>query len=358
MNNKLSNTQLNMYSECPTKYKYHYVERLRPNETGGALIFGSAIDKATEAMILGKPDYIETFLKVFKQQEINGVLTDLDNTDKVNFANSDFDVDLIYESDKINIPQVWAIVYKKEEVGYDGLSIQEKIIFNRACWTCLKNKGLLMLDMCSKEILPNIEEVLGTQVKIDLTNESGDSVTGFADFVGRYKGYKDPIIFDFKTSSKDYDPDAVLTSQQLALYKHALSDKYSNTKKAGFIVLLKKPLKDKKKVCKECGFDGTGKNFKTCNNTTETGDRCNGEWKETVSLKMLHQVIINDIPDQTENIVLENFDMINQSIKHGIFHRNFGNCKKQYGKMFIKCPYFSKCYHNSDEGLSKIENKT
>lgn len=354
MTNKLSNTQLNMFSECPTKYKFHYIERLRPLETGGALIFGTAIDKATEAMVLGQTDYMDVFLKTFQFQDVSGIPTDLSNTDMVMFSNSDFDPDLVYPEDKINVKQVWAIKFKKDEIGYAGLSQDEKLIFNRAAWTCLKNKGILMLEMCNKKILPNITKVLGTQVEINLTNDKGDSITGFADMVATWQDDPTPIIFDFKTSSKEYELDSVLTSQQLSLYKHSLSSQFENTNKAGYIVLLKNPEKNKTKICKKCGFDGSGARFETCNNEVD-GTRCKGEWTETVKLKMNYQIIIDEIPEQTEAIVLENFDMINQSIKNGIFHRNFSSCKKQYGRTVIKCPYFDKCFFRSDKGLSKIE---
>ena len=85
----------------------------------------------------------------------------------------------------------------------------------------------------------NVEEVLGTQVPINLENEKGDSIVGFADFVVKWKGYDKPIVFDLKTSSIDYAENAVKVSPQLALYVHDLKDKF-HTRTAGFLVLKKR----------------------------------------------------------------------------------------------------------------------
>ncbi len=97
-----------------------------------------------------------------------------------------------------------------------------------------------MLEEFKNNILPNITEVLATQVKVELTNEDGDSIIGFADAVVKWKDYPHPIIVDIKTSSIDYEHDSVLTSPQLTLYVHDLSAKFDNTRSAGYIVLHKK----------------------------------------------------------------------------------------------------------------------
>ncbi len=172
--------------------------------------------------------------------------------------------------------------------------------------------------------------------------------------VAKWKGLSKPIVFDWKTASKEYDQDAVLFSPQLTTYVHSLSDQYENTRQAGFLVLNKRLNKKKIKTCKKCAFDGTGMRHATCSNETE-GIRCHGEWSEKLIFSANTQVLINDIPEQTENIVLENYENINKMIKNGIFSRNFTSCKKQYGTMTVVCPYWDLCYHGKKTGLIEIE---
>jgi glutathionyl-hydroquinone reductase len=63
--------------------------------------------------------------------------------------------------------------------------------------------------------------------------------------------------------------------------------------------------------------------------------------------------VIDLIPEKTEQIVLENFDYINASIKNGVYHRNFSSCVKPYGK----CTFYNLCYKDSMDGLVKLEEK-
>jgi glutathionyl-hydroquinone reductase len=58
------------------------------------------------------------------------------------------------------------------------------------------------------------------------------------------------------------------------------------------------------------------------------GVRCNGEWNSKLDPRIHVQVVIDLIPEKTEQIVLENFDYINASIKNGVYHRNFSSCVK------------------------------
>jgi len=195
-----------------------------------------------------------------------------------------------------------------------------------------------MIETVRKEILPNIIEVLGTQEYTSLVNEDGDEVVAYADLVCRYKGYDEPIVLDWKTSSREYEESAVLTSPQLTLYVHSLFEKYK-TRKAGFIVINKRLIKNKTKYCEKCSKDGTGQRHKTCDNVINE-ERCNGKWIEKINPKAFIQVIIDTIPVQTENIVLQNYDDINAAIKTGIYTRNLQSCIRPFGK----CQFFDICY--------------
>ena len=108
-------------------------------------------------------------------------------------------------------------------------------------------------------------------------------------------------------------------------------------------------IKNRKKICSKCKYDGSGKSHKTCPN--ELGDkRCNSAWDETLDPQVFVQVIISAIPDRTTEIVLENFDEINKAIKAEIFPRNLAVCGDLFGR---PCPYKGYCFKNDMEGLTK-----
>lgn len=369
MKNKLSHSSANIFQDCPKKWEYHYVKHLRSKTTTGALLFGSAIDAALNALMKndGK-DPIKTFDYIWRFQEINGVKTYLPTATQVVYANSDWDEELLLQEDWDKVDELLLELYQtvginskeeitkvyteKEYAGFDGLPEDRKKLLNLSNWLCLYRKGLIMIEAVKRDVLPNIEEVLGVQEYVSLDNDNGDSVIGYADLVARWKGIKTPVILDFKTSSREYDKDSVLTSPQLTLYVHSLSEKFENTRQAGFIVLNKHIHKNKTKVCSECGKDGTGQRHKTCDAQID-GKRCNGEWTITLDPSVFVQILINEIPEQTENIVLENFDHINMSIKNGIFHRNLSSCIKPWGK----CSFYNLCYHNKKDDLIVLEKK-
>lgn len=352
---------------CPKKYDYHYNQRLRPKISSAALLFGTAVDTAIQCVLkneAGKdPNSVFTYCWSFA--EINGEKTYLPDCIDIAYSNSDADKDLISIEHREKLlmtygpeweEKISAVIRRKDAVGFKYLSLDEKKLFNFYNWTCLHAKGLLMIEAVKKKILPKIEKVLSVQEYVNLQNDNGDEVVGYVDLVCKFENIDKPVIFDFKTSSIDYEKDSVLTSPQLTLYVHSLSDKYENTRNAGFIVLHKRVIKNKKKVCASCGYDGSGQRHKTCNNLVDNdvqGDgkyeRCDGIWTETIDPEIKIQIITDEIPVQTENVVLENMDMINECIKNGVFIRNFDSCQKPWGP----CPYIKKCFHNSDEDLIK-----
>lgn len=109
--------------------------------------------------------------------------------------------------------------------------------------------------------------------------------------------------------------------------------------------------KNKVKTCSSCGNDGTGTKFKTCNR--EMGDgRCNKPWIETISPEAYVQIIIDKIPSKTTDLVLENIDGINQSIKTGHFTKNLHACQSTFGG---NCDYIDYCYKGLMTNLTKKE---
>jgi hypothetical protein len=355
---RLSHSAVTRYQTCPKSFDYHYNHGLRTVTTTGALLFGSAVDAGLTALVgSGTKSAESCFMDAWTNSSINDVSVYLPTCTRVVYSDSDADKDLLTPDAYKTLAETYGadweeilnkIIQKKKMIGFKYIKKEEKELLNHYNWLCLSYKGLLMIDAVRKQILPKIEKVLGTQVEVKLENSQGDKIIGFADLIAKYKGIDKPVVFDWKTSSIDYDEDSVLISPQLSLYVHALSEQFENTRHAGFIVLHKRIIKNKKKVCKTCGYDGTGARHKTCSATINE-KRCDGEWVETLSPEVKIQVITNEIPEQTEQIIIENIDQINIAIKTGNFIRNLNSCKRPWGI----CEFHSKCFKGSDEGLIK-----
>ncbi len=359
--NRLSHSAVNRFQECPKSYYFHYQKKFRPLLQSAALLFGSAVDKGSEALVKGNPNYLEIFYETWLHQEINKVKTHLPFCTEIVYSDNDYDEELLIDKDiqnlKLNfncdapLELVNKIQKLKKEKGFERLVHDDKRILNYANWLCLLRKGQLMMQAIKEQVMPNIEEVLGTQVKVDLNNGT-DSIIGYADLVCRWKGVDKPVVLDFKTSSRNYEANSVKVSSQLSLYVHDLSEKYEGTRMAGFIVLNKNIVKNRTKECLACGKDGTGQRHKTCDALISSNTRCNGVWKEGISPKVFVQTIISEIPEQMETLVLENFDGINQLIKLGIFTRNLNNCSKPYGL----CAFYNICHNNSTKNLLQLKD--
>lgn len=368
MPNKLSHSAISKFQTCGKAFEYHYIQKLRPNVQSGALVFGSAIDAALNELLMptGK-DPKEIFIREFTYSYINEEKTYVPTYQDLVYQTGDFDADLLTQDDynfiEENAKQEiierstdYLEVYnslkkRKSESGFDSLSIKEKKLFNLMNWLVLQHKGILMLDAYKRKVLPKLNKVYKVQYKISMSNEVGDEIVGYVDLIADVKDVG-ICILDNKTSSMEYDKDSVLTSSQLSLYMHILEEEYK-TRKAGYIVMRKSIIKNRKKICSKCGHDGSGKAHKTCD-ATINGKRCHGEWNETIDPDVHIQFIIDEIPKQTESIVLENIEATNEAIKTGNFTRNFNSCHNHFGS---RCPYFQKCYYGKEDGLVRSKDK-
>lgn len=367
MKSKLSHSQVSRFQMCPKSYEYHYIQKIRPTVTSAALLFGTAIDNALNALLTNKENPEGLFEKSFRFQVLNGKEIYVPTHTDLVYAAADFDADLLTKDDYTHLAEQvekgsiqrypdYLEAYnnlreQKKSKGLDSFSFEEKKFFNLMNWLSLRRKGLLMIKAYRNKVMPKIEKVHAIQEYISLENQEGDKVIGFVDLVADVKDLG-KVILDNKTSSMEYEEDAVLTSPQLSLYVHALEEKYK-TRKAGYIVMRKSVIKNRKKVCSVCGFDGSGGRHKTCNNEVD-GKRCGGAWNETIDPDIFIQFIVDTIPEKTEEIVLENVDNINESIKAGVFHRNLNNCSNWYGS---PCPYIGLCYKGDMHGLLNMSKE-
>lgn len=360
MPNRLSHSAINRYETCPESYRLHYQERLRPRVKSVALLFGSAIDAGAQALALWNPAYRDIFKKAWQTQDINGTEEDLSTSPNVRYSDMSRDFDIVCSASEFVLvaqqgPE-WRSLYKdvlkrKRDLHWYGLSDEDRSLYNLVGWHVMYSKGLLMLEALEHTLKENLIETLGTQVEVNLSNGT-DSIVGYADLVCRWKGYDLPVVLDFKSSSIEYAEDSVRVSKQLALYVHDLSEKYDNTRLAGFVILDKHIDKNKKKVCESCGYDGTGTRFQSCNKDID-GRRCNGVWIETTNPKARVKVIVDTVGADIEDIVIGAADTTTALISAGDFTPRLESCIGPYGL----CDYYNLCHKGSEDGLIRIPEK-
>lgn len=347
MANTLSFSRLSTYMTCGKKYELQHIHGLREKYASSALLFGSAIDSALNSLLVTRDLELAdvVFYESWKQQTINNVLTQLKHCELIQYSEKDFDRDLFpkgkdfTEYDEINI-------LRKDK---KPISIEQQKIFNSYSWESLFFKGNIILKSYYEKILPRVLETLSVQEKFQLKNDEGDVINSIADAVLKWEDGR-IILFDNKTSSVMYKQDQAATATQLITYYHALKDKYK-IDAVGYIVMDKTINKNKIKICSKCGFEGTGKNHKTCFNETSLG-RCHGTWLENCSSDCDIYPIINNVSPIAEALVMSTFQEANEGIKNKVFNRNLNACSTGF-----TCPYFKKCWNNSDDGLIKTERK-
>lgn len=301
---KISHSGWVKYQTCPKIYEYHYCQRLRPKGTSSALVFGSAIDKALNVMLLEKN--LDKSVEEFRNNFV------FENMVDVVFDYKDFDRRLLSISDITKNPDYNA-------------------------FKSLRVKGRLLLEAYYNEILPQIEEV--ECVQKELSDRSG-----IIDAIVKLRG-RGRVILDNKTSARPYDSNVVANDTQLAIYSQS-----TGIDVAAFAVLVKEIQYKTKKICSICDFDGSVSKHKTCNNS-KRGKRCHGPWVETSEAFVITQLLVDKVPEITKQIVSESFSETERAIESSIYPRNLKSCGRIYGK---PCPYINKCWQNKDDGLQIV----
>lgn len=371
MKTKLSYSAVEKYKACGVMYKLHYLDRIRPTSKSGALVFGAALDNAINELLIptGK-DSEKVFDEEFTyNKDSNKKIYIPINSDLV-YTNADFDSSVLLQEDYENLYQQIengalkihtirsdfelisiynTLLAKKTDDGLDSLNEEERKVFNYINWMSLRRKGHLMIKAYKTKVLPRLTKIHTVQEQIELKNEDGDCITGIVDLVADIDGLG-TFILDNKSSAAPYKDNSVDESTQLALYVHALEEKYK-TQNAGYIVLNKKVKKNRVKTCTKCGHDSGA--AKTCNNVIND-KRCHGELDEVVTPEITVQIILSKISLQKQEDVLKVFDMANDKIKTKEFEPNENTCYNYFGK---KCPYFSYCYNNDSTGLVDLNKK-
>lgn len=348
----LSHSARGKLDHCPTMWKLHYVDKIRPTGTTSALLFGSAMDRACESYMLERNKQLarDLFRNTWNEQEINGTLTDLSVCLEISFHVNDFDRELLTESDNESIIKdtIYETVPALIEAGLE----KERIAY--ANWISLYRKGQLMLKSFITWVDENVAEVLGAQIPIELEDEEGNKVPGFADFVIKVNGYDNPILVDLKTAARPYDRSSVRESEQLSLYfLYLKGTKYPDMERAAYLVLSKQIKKNRVKTCQVCGTVTTGRE-QSCAVGGKGKGRCGGEFSEVINPECNIQYIHDEIPQEFIDATIEKFNIAVEKIKTGTFEKNLDGCDKYYGR---ECPYKQFCLTGCMSGLFKKEDK-
>lgn len=361
----LSISQIRQYQTCPRFYYYNYKLRIREKTVTSFLSLGSAIDAALNAVLLDyqkngsvSVDYKILFDEAWQKITIHGVEHSMPECTLVGYAKSDFVAELLQEDDikyikakvrelcpdrnnddiaelKTNLEES-----KAHQTLYPFTENEHKLL-NLLNWLSVRRKCHLMLDAYVAEIIPNIEEVLEVQKRIDLKNGEGDEVVGYVDAIVRFKGESFYRVLDNKTSASAYSEDKAKADSQLTLYAFALGLSH-----VAFAVMLKSIKLNKEKVCSVCGYEAEPNNrAKTC--TLEyRGKRCGEPWIEKVKPKAYTQIVKDEITSEVKNTVLETIEDINRAIKLEVYPRNLTRCNEMWGGT---CPYLSICVFGQKE---------
>jgi hypothetical protein len=364
---KISHSQISTYTTCPRKFKFHYIDRLRSKYQSGALLFGSAIDIALNDLLKNKDESaaIKKFDKTFRYNYINSVGHYIPECTLVTYADKDFDDDLLLDEDREKYKEVEnkygvsnreisatyeQIKKQKKSQGWINLSDIDKKLYNTINWLSMRRKGHIMIKSYNKKVIPQIKNVLAVQKHFKIENELGDQLTGIIDLIVEFNDGK-RFLMDNKTSAIRYDQERANRSQQLIGYFPHVKEEYK-LDGVGFFVMYKQILKNKVKICKSCGKNGSGGRFKTCDSEIES-KRCNGEWQETIDPECEIETILNsNITQQAEDLVLATFDEANEGIKNQQFNPNLNACSDPF-----PCQYAKYCWENNKEELVQLEKK-
>lgn len=369
MSIKTSHSQNNTYITCPQHWHMSYNERWTNPVEGSSTYFGSAVDAAVGEMLEGKQDWLKTFYDRWNKSWSFGKSTQIFDNPDIIYGHKDFDQYVLEPKDYPQL-EIWAkslnlmgqgatpspddlvALYKTcaeiKKNPYKHITPDQLTYFNRASWLSMKRKGKVLLNAFHTQFYPKVKKVLATQQRATIKDAAtGDSITGFIDMVLELDGYDKPIIFDLKTAGMPYDQSDMDLTQQLTLYSAMKGAEYK-TDLVGFVVLCKNIPKKTVNTCASCGHVKTGRH-KTCDNVIN-GNRCGGNWDETVTPEPVVQVIIDSKTPQQVQSLLSDIGNIIFGMKNGIVYKNTSKCNDWYGG---PCPYYNACHKGDYSGLVK-----
>lgn len=323
--NRFSHSSISTYQSCPRKYKLQRIDKISPIKFGSALAFGSAIDNATEPMLLKYKKQLSedeiTTLKMTPLEVFDEYFSEFLKVPEIRFSKSDLQIELFEQKDLLDIYKyaenvdvelddeniVPFIEFCYEVIKEGTINVDIDLVFNYINIKSLRKKAEILLPLFDEWFKDNLDEVYSIQERIELV-DGEDKITGLLDVYARTKDGVDRII-DVKTSSKPYKDDEANRSQQLCIY-----GEYKETSNVSFLVAEKKIRKRE--------------------------PRGRIQYVEGVITEEMSDRIFMDITDKVYEIQNDE-----------VFNKNLDSCF-QYGK----CDYFNLCKNGSMKGLKKRES--
>lgn len=380
---QISHSAANRLQSCGFSYDLHYNQKVRDKWIKPPLIFGSAFDDAINTMMSlhGEDvDILDRVYDVFEtswaKQNVNYVPTDLQTSDMILYSKYDHDFDLIDDIELEDLqavckklkcnkePIAWAREIKAELAKNEGTGLSKKMAFKKLSvnkrrfwnafnWGCMRRRGYIMIDSFYDKVFHKIKKVHGVQKKIELQSKEGNKLIGYIDCLVEFKDKKGIYVIDIKSSRMDYLPDSVITSTQLATYCYV-----QENDQAGYIVVKKTPTKTTTKCCQKCGhIPERGDRHKKCFLEPEVDgkkQRCNGEYDYSFEFNAGVDIILDEIPYETQHMVMKSLDQALLDIKNKRFVRNMASCDGKFGR----CIYYDMCWKQKSEkeiGLAVVK---
>jgi len=195
--NKISYSQLSMFSECPLRWKLNYIDDLKVSEPSIHLLFGTAMHEV-----------IQSWLEVMYYDSVK-------NADKLNLEQRLHDK--MFEQFQI----------EKERFGKNPCTLEEMKEFF--------NDGVAILDFVKKKRAEYFSKrgykLIGCEVPIEVDLKKNIKMVGYLDLVILDEISNTLKIYDIKTSTRGWNKwmkkDETKT-QQLLLYKQFYSKQYNH----------------------------------------------------------------------------------------------------------------------------------
>ena len=326
----LSYSAVDSYLSCSEKFRLERIEKLMPEVTGMALIFGKAIDEASEIIFRDKMK-TDQYLKFDRKVMMSLLKYRLTNVEyqgktiygvtstKIKYSKADVQPELLLPSDIISIRNYLDtkgleveniyqyIEYFKDKKSPDDEEIE---LYNYIAHHALFRKGELMLDVLKEWADNNLIEVKSFQRFFQIENDEGDVLRGLIDLEAILKSAPNKVItIDLKTATnavKQYPDDIISRSKQLAIYSEF------STSDVGYLILDKEIKKREPRV----------------------------------RLREVYGVANDELKDE----VFDRIDEALMGIKAGKFEKNLDNCFA-----FGKCFAYDLCRNGSKTGIVKKE---
>lgn len=318
----LSYSAIDDYKTCPMLYKIKRVDKMYSEKLSTPLFFGGALDDASElifkSLMKNGKEYdrtlaIERFIEGITNVEYLGETIHVPTTDKVKFSNADLQVELLTLTDLQDVKEYAdsfgleitpAKFVKYVQSMKKSVSKDELLIYNRIGYHCMKQKGIMMLDVLHKWSIDNIKEVHGVQTKFEIFNEVGDKFILILDLDATMKdGVRRTL--DLKTASNavnQYPDGCIDTSMQLHGYSQETNPD------VGYVILDKNIRKKEPRV----------------------------------RLREIYGRVTDEMLDETFDTIEE----VTELIRSEEFPKNRDSCFK-YGK----CQYYDLCHNGDSKGL-------